>query len=117
MNIFRFIARLPTQPLKSFYILFIVVFIIGMVPVLLHVRDASLWMSMGIGIAGVLLGLCLVINLNKAADGLARAIAKEKPMGVDYSASIMAKPAFARFFGLMAVVVGTLFIVRSFTDR
>jgi hypothetical protein len=27
-------------------------------------------------------------------------------MGVDYSASFMAKPAFARLFGLMFVLVG-----------
>lgn len=116
MNIFRFISRLP-QPLKSLYILFIVVFMIGMIPVLLHVPDASLWMSMGIGIAGILLGLCLVTNLNKAADGLARAVASEKPMGIDYSASFMAKPAFARFFGFMFVVVGAVFIINSLTGR
>ena len=116
MNIFRFISRLP-QPLKTLYVLFIVVFIAGVIPVLLRVPGASQWMSGGIGIAGLLLGLCLVTNLNKAADGLARAIATEKPMGVDYSASIMAKPSFARFFGLMFVVVGSLFIASIFTGR
>lgn len=72
-------------------------------------------MSGGLGIAGLLLGLCLLTNLNKAADGLARAIASEKPMGVDYSASFMAKPSFARLFGLMFVVVGTLCIFSIFS--
>lgn len=113
---FRFISRLP-QPLKALYILFIVVFIAGIIPVLLHVPDASRWMSAGIGTAGLLLGLCLVINLNKAAEGLAGAVAEEKLMGIDYSASFMAKPAFARFFGLMFVMVGASFIASSLTGQ
>ena len=116
MNMFRFISRL-TQPLKALYILFIVVFIAGIIPVLLHVPDASRWMSAGIGTAGLLLGLCLVINLNKAAEGLAGAVAEEKLMGIDYSASFMAKPAFARFFGFMFVVVGASFIASSLTGQ
>ena len=71
-------------------------------------------MSGGIGTAGLLLGICLVSNLNKAAEGLAGAVAEEKPMGIDYSASFMAKPAFARLFGLMFIVVGGGFIASSF---
>jgi hypothetical protein len=113
MNVFRFISRLP-QPLKALYILFIVVFLAGIIPVLLRVPDASRWMSGGIGTAGLLLGICLVSNLNKAAEGLAGAVAEEKPMGIDYSASFMAKPAFARLFGLMFIVVGGGFIASSF---
>lgn len=113
MNILRFISRLP-QPLKALYILFIAVFIAGIIPVLLHVPEASRWMSGGIGTAGLLLGLCLVINVNNSAEGLAGAVAEEKPMGVDYSASFMAKPVFARIFGLMFVVVGASFIASSF---
>ncbi|RJT96586.1 hypothetical protein D6T65_15750 [Arthrobacter frigidicola] len=112
MNIFRFLSRLP-QPLKALYILFIVVFIAGITLVLLRVPDASLWMSGGIGAAGLLLGLCLVVNVNKAAEGLAAAIAREKPMGIDFSTSFMAQPAFARFFGLMFVLVGAGFISSS----
>jgi hypothetical protein len=114
VNIFRFISQLP-QPLKTLYILFIVVFIAGIIPVLLRVPEAPRWMSGGLGMASLLVGLCLLTNLNKAADGLAKAIASEKPMGVDYSASFMAKPAFARLFGLMFGVVGTLFILSIFT--
>jgi hypothetical protein len=116
MNISRFISRLP-QPLKALYILFIVIFIAGIIPVLLRVPDASRWMSAGIGTVGLLLGLCLVINLNKAAEGLAGAVAEVKPMGLDYSASFIAKPAFARFFGFMFVVVGVSFIVSSFMGQ
>jgi hypothetical protein len=112
MNILRFVSRLP-QPLKALYILFIVVFIAGIIPVLLRVPEASRWMSAGIGTAGLLLGLCLVINLNKAAEGLAGAVAEVKLMGIDYSASFMAKPAFARIFGLMFVVVGASFVAGS----
>lgn len=72
-------------------------------------------MSGGLGLASLLLGLCLLINLNKASDGLARAIASDKPMRVDYSKSFLATPAFARLFGLMAVVVGTPFTISTFT--
>lgn len=116
MNIFRFISQLP-QPLKTLYILFMVVFIVGIIPVALRVPEASRWMSGGLGAASLLLGLCLLTNVNKSAEGLARAVATEKPMGVDYSQSFMAKPAFARLFGLMAVVVGSLFIFSFLTGR
>jgi hypothetical protein len=116
MNTLRFLSRL-SQPLKALYILFIVVFIAGMTLVLLRVPDASLLMSGGIGATGLLLGLCLVVNVNEAAEGLAGAIAQEKPMGIDFSASFMAKPAFARFFGLMFVLVGAGFITSSITGQ
>lgn len=95
MNIFRFISRLP-QPLKALYILFIVVFIAGLIPLLLRVPDASRWMSGGIGTAALLLGLCLVSNLNKAAEGLAGAVAEEKLMGIPHRA--LSAPGPARCF-------------------
>ena len=88
----------------------------GIFPVLLHVPDASRWMSAGIG-PGLLLGLCLVINLNKASEGLAGAIAEEKLMGIDYSTSFMGKPAFARFLGRTFVLVGASYIASSLTGQ
>lgn len=113
MNIFRFIARLP-QPLKSLYVFFIVVFIAGIIPVFLRVPEASRWMSGGVGFAGLLLGICLLANLNKSIDGLAGAIKSEGRGG--QSESFLSTPAFARLFGGMAVVVGTLFLVSFFTS-
>ncbi|WP_458112740.1 hypothetical protein M1D88_00820 [Arthrobacter sp. R1-13] len=114
MNIFRFIARLP-QPLKSLYVLFIVVFIVGIIPVLLRVPEASRWMSGGVGFAGVLLGICLLTNLNNSIDGLARAIKSEEHWGAGNAESFLSTPAFARLFGGTAVVVGTLFLISFFT--
>lgn len=62
MNIFRYIAQLP-KPLKTLCVLFIAVFIVGIIPVLLRVPEASGWMSGGLGVASLLLGLCLVTSL------------------------------------------------------
>lgn len=68
-----------------------------------------------IGIVAVLLGLCLLLDLNGSARGAANAIKESKPMGVDYSKSFFATSAYARIFGALAVVVGTGFTVASLT--
>lgn len=114
MNPFKFLAALP-QPLKSLYLLFFLVFAITFVSVPLGGRDVTRWSSGALGVVAVLLGLCLLLNLNGSATAVAKHLKEAKPMGVDYSRSFLASTWYARFFGGFAVLVGVMFSVASVT--
>ena len=47
-----------------------------------------------------------VLDVSGAASKYASTTAKLRPLGVDYSNSLFAKPWFARVFGAMMVLVG-----------
>jgi hypothetical protein len=55
-------------------------------------------------------GLLLVLNVSGSATAYASSAAKYRPLGVDYSRSLFAKPWFARAFGGMTVLVGGVFL-------
>jgi hypothetical protein len=109
------IARLP-QPLKSLYLAWIVVFIGVLVSAgLAGQRTASLVAGVP-GVVVALSGLTLVTNLNGAADALAEATKSYRPLGIDYSRSVLASPRYSRLFGAVALVVGAVFITQAATQ-
>lgn len=109
-----FVRRLP-QPLKTLYVLWFVAVLAAVVSIALGAPN-TLWLGAA-GAVVLLTGLTLVTNLNRAADGLAAAMKDYRPMGVDYSRSWMATPAYARLFGALAVVVGVGFLVAAVVGR
>lgn len=56
-------------------------------------------------------GLLLALNVSGSATEYASSTARLRPLGVDYSNSLFAKPVFARAFGAFLVLVagGMLF--------
>jgi hypothetical protein len=56
--------------------------------------------------AFVAFGLLLALDVSGAARKYASTTAKLRPLGVDYSNSLFAKPWFARAFGVMMMLVG-----------
>ena len=64
------------------------------------------WMYAIAPAAFVAFGLLLVLDVSGAASKYASTTAKLRPLGVDYSNSLFAKPWFARVFGAMMVLVG-----------
>jgi hypothetical protein len=109
---FAMITRLP-QPLKAFYLLFFAAFAAALVTFFLGSEQA---ISVAYGLLGavaVLIGLTLVTNLNGAADALAEAAKSYRPMGIDYSRSIMTSPRFTRVFGAAFLAVGVVFVAQA----
>lgn len=51
-------------------------------------------------------GLLLALNVSGAATKYASTTAQFRPLGIDYSNSLFAKPWCARVFGAMMVLVG-----------
>ena len=107
-----FVSRL-SQPLKTLYLLWFVAVLAVVGTILL---DGPVAPVLGaVGAVVLLTGLTLVTNLNRAADALAQSMKDYRPMGVDYSRSWMATPAYAKLFGGLAIVVGAGFIVAALT--
>lgn len=106
---FAFIARLP-QPLKALYLAWFVTFAGGVVTFFLGSERTSSLAAGLLGLVAVLVGLTLVTNLNGSADALAEATRSYRPLGIDYSRSVLASPHFSRLFGVMMLVVGAVFV-------
>lgn len=50
------------------------------------------------------------------ATALAAHDSTARPLGVDYSRSLFARPLFARLFGVLAIVVGSAFLLGALTS-
>jgi hypothetical protein len=112
---FALMSRL-TQPLKTLYWAFLAVFVGTVVTFFLGGGRATA-IAMGIlGVVAVLIGLIIGTNVNGGADALSEATKSYRPLGVDYSRSLLVSPRFTRLFGLMMLVVGVVFIVAAVTQ-
>jgi hypothetical protein len=110
--VFSFIGRLP-QPAKTLYVLIFLAFVVLLVTFVMDLSEARRFALVGVGTLFFLLGLCASLNINHTADGMASAIKEYRPMGADYSKSFLSTPLYARLFGIMAVVVGSVFAVAA----
>ncbi len=99
---------------KVFFTLWILGLAIGAIGTI-ALEGSGFWM-LPIATVAVVFGIFLVLDLAGAARGLAATTATNRPWGVDYSRSIMAKPAFARFFGAMMIVVGVGFALGAVSE-
>jgi len=111
--VITFISRL-SQPLKTLYLLWFVAVLAVVGTIFLEGPVAPV-----LGAAGavvLLTGLTLVTNLNHAADALAQSMKDYRPLGVDYSRSWMATPAYAKLFGGLSILVGAGFIVAALIE-
>lgn len=108
MNPLKLLAALP-QPLKTLYILFLIVFAVTFVSIPLGARDVARWASGALGVVAILLGLCLLTNLKGSATAMSKYMKESRPMGVDYSKSFLSSPGYARFFGGFFAFVGVMF--------
>jgi hypothetical protein len=72
-----------------------------------------IWASGALGLVAILLGLSMLTNLNGSATAMSKYLKESKPMGVDYSGSFLASPAYARFFGGFFAFVGGMFVFTS----
>jgi hypothetical protein len=109
---FAVIARLP-QPLKALYVVFFVVLAGTAATFLLGGQRAVLLATELLGVVAVLVGLTIGTNLNGGAEALAEAMKSYRPLGVDYSRSVLASPGFTRLSGFMMLVVGVIFIAQA----
>ena len=113
-----FIKSLP-QPLKALYILTFVVVAGGFILTIIQTITGSgstsvpVWFPV-VGALIVLIGICLVTNLNSSAQALAAAAKAYRPMGAGNS-RFPATPGFLRFIGAFFVVFGGVFIFISLT--
>ena len=71
------------------------------------------WTMGALGASAVLLGLVLVTDIRGSARAYASMLKDFKPMGVDYSKSVFAKPAFVRVFGGLFALMGVWFVIAS----
>ncbi len=109
---FALIARLP-QPLKALYLLFLAAFAATLVTFFLGSERAAILASGLLGVVAALTGLTLVSNVRGAADALAEGARSYRPMGIDYSRSIMTSPRFTRVFGAAFLVAGVVFAAQA----
>ena len=105
---FALIARLP-QPLKALYWAFLVVLAASIMTFFLGGDRAVAVVNLLLGVVTVLVGLTIRTNFNGGAEALAEATKSYRPLGIDYSRSLLASPWFTRLFGLMMLVVGVVF--------
>lgn len=103
VNPLTFIRALP-QPLKTFYVLFFLSFAGTFVTTLSHRGGAR--GSIPLGISAVLIGLTLVSDLRGGATAVAAQMRDRKPLGIDYSRSVLASTGSVRFFGVVFALVG-----------
>jgi hypothetical protein len=108
-----FIGVLP-QPLKSLYILAFIGLIVSMVAVAFRAVELARLTTGSLGIVLLLIGLCALTDFRGAARGLVDGVKKFHLFGVDFSASPLASMLFARFFGVMGLIVGAGFIYVGF---
>lgn len=108
-----FIGALP-QPFKSLYILAFIGVIVSMVAVAFRAVELARLGTGSLGIVLLLIGLCAVTNFRGAARGLVDGIKNFHLFGADFSASLLASMLFARFFGVMGLIVGAGFIYVGF---
>jgi hypothetical protein len=111
---FKYIGALP-QPLKSFYFAYLIAFVVVFISFPLHLTEVLRWAVTIVGVVALLMGLCFVTNFRGSAHAHAAAAKEYRPMGVDYSNSFLATPAFARLFGAMAIFVGGGFVFAAIT--
>lgn len=76
-------------------------------------RRAAILANGLLGVVAVLIGLTLLTNLRGAAAALAEATKSYRPMGVDYSRSILTSPWFTRALGAALLVVGVVFVTQA----
>jgi hypothetical protein len=119
MKLWRSMMNLP-QPIKGCAVVYLIVFAVAFVsvPLLAFVGkeysvNVAPWTIGALGLSAVAFGLVLVFDVRGSARAYAAMMKHYKPMGVDYSKSIFAKPLFVRVFGGMFAVVGIFFIVGS----
>lgn len=112
MNLLAYLRGLP-QPLRTFYACFLVAFLVTFVAFALSRAvgiDLVGWAFALLGLAAVLTGGTAALNVNGAADAMARQAA-QRPRGVGSSPSVATKPGYARATGVLMVVVGVAFVV------
>jgi hypothetical protein len=119
MKLWRSMMNLP-QPVKGCLIAYLIVFAAAFVSVPLlaligqeHAVNVAPWTTGALGLSAVLLGLALVFDVRGSARAYAVMMKDFKPLGIDYSQSVFAKPLFIRLFGGMFVLVGIAFILGS----
>lgn len=119
MQLWRAVRKLP-QPVKGLFVLYMVVFAVAFLSVPLaaftgQAQSAEVvpWTFGAVGVAAVLLGLALVFDVRGSAQAYAGMVKDFKPMGVDYSNSFFARPAYIRAFGGLFAVIGIVFIVAA----
>jgi len=106
MNPIAFVRALP-QPLKALYALWVVGVLVAAVASFAGAAKVEL---APMGVIVVMTGLTLLTNYRGSADALAAAMKQQRPLGVDYSRSVLSTPGYARFFGGFALVVGAGFV-------
>ncbi len=76
-------------------------FLVGFVMMFIAIATGSQerWLYAVAPAAFVLAGLLLALDVAGSAAAYASSTAKQRPLGVDYSGSMFAKPWFARVFG------------------
>ena len=112
VNPISYIRALP-QPLKTLYVLFFLSIVANVVFVLAHVGGERAIIPLGV--CAALIGLTLLINLRGGADAVARQMRERKPLGVDYSRSVLASTGYARVFGAFFTLVGSVMTYQGIT--
>ena len=74
------------------------------------------WMYAVAPASFMVVGLLLALDISKAASRYAETTADARPLGVDYSRSIFAKPWFARVFGIPLILIGGAILFVALTQ-
>ena len=111
----RRIALEAPHPLREYFCLWFVTFWAAFLLSVLHLRGPLRPVVGLLGGTGMLLGLTLAGNIAGAAVFWAQLATRHRPMGVDYSQSVSARPRFVRLFGLAFAAVGLTFVIGSLT--
>ncbi|GAA2018864.1 hypothetical protein WDZ16_09145 [Pseudokineococcus marinus] len=105
MNPVRFVRALP-QPAKAVYTVFFVALVVAFALVF-ALRDPDVVLVLvAPGALMVVVGLLQVFDVNGTATRMASFVTESRPLGVDYSRSVMATPRYVRLVGLAYVLIG-----------
>ena len=112
---FSFIGRLP-QLAKTLYVLIFLAFVLLFVTFVMDLTEARRYALVGGGTLFFLLGFCAILNTRGTADGMASAVKEYRPVGADYSRAFLSTPLYARLFGIMVMVIGSVFAIMAVVD-
>ncbi|GAB3536230.1 hypothetical protein GCM10027403_16290 [Arthrobacter tecti] len=111
-----FHRQLP-QPLRGFYIAFMVAFACTWLTILFSavlqngvLLTAALWLAGALGLCGFLVGLFIITNFRGSLPVMVKAMKSYRPMGIDYSRSFIATPGYLRVVAVAFMVIGVFFI-------
>ena len=119
MKFWRSMMALP-QPVKGCLMFYLIAFAVAFVsiPATAFVGRGQAngivpWTMGALGASAIILGLVLATDLRASARAYAAMLKDFKPLGVDYSNSLFAKPAFVRIFGGLFALMGVWFVLAT----